>query len=59
MLSSGESLSDRAVRKAANTLIAPLVAAAASNRILAPRNVMWTPILFLTVPLNHLRGVPR
>ena len=56
-LSSGESLSDRAVRQVANKLIAPLWKRQL-EKILA-REGDVDAVLFLTVPPNHLRGVPR
>lgn len=56
-LTNGESLSDRAVRQAANKLIAPLWKRQL-ERILA-REPDVDAVLFLTVPPNHLRGVPR
>ena len=52
----GESLSDRSVRRAATVLIAPLWRRHL-DRILAVEGDV-SAILFLTVPLNHLRGVP-
>ncbi len=53
---SGESLSDKAVRQVANALIAPLWQRHL-ERILS-RETDVDAILFLTVPLNHLRGLP-
>ena len=53
---SGESLADRAVRTAANRLIAPLWQRHL-ERILAAEDDVDA-IVFLTVPLNHLRGIP-
>ena len=55
--SRGESLNDRAVRTLANKLIAPLWQRHL-ERILR-RETDVNAILFLTVPLNHLRGLPR
>lgn len=52
----GESLSDKAVRRAANTLIAPLWKRHLEQILLRDNDV--DAVLFLTVPLNHLRGVP-
>ena len=52
----GESLSDRTVRQLANTLIAPLWRRQL-ERILN-RETDVDAILILTVPLNHLRGLP-
>ncbi|MDE2775859.1 MAG: glycosyltransferase [Chloroflexota bacterium] len=56
-LASGESLSDRAVRQAANKLIAPLWKRQLERILARERDV--DAVLFLTVPPNHLRGVPR
>ena len=52
----GDSLSDRAVRNTAQTLIAPLWRRHL-ERILT-REPDFDALLFLTVPLNHLVGVP-
>ncbi len=52
----GESLSDKAVRRAANTLIAPLWKRHLEQILRRDNDV--DAILFLTVPLNHLCGVP-
>ena len=52
----GESLSDKAVRRAANTLIAPLWKRHLEQILRRDNDV--DAVLFLTVPLNHLRGVP-
>lgn len=52
----GESLADRAVRTAANQLIAPLWRRHLERILLAEGDV--DALVFLTVPLNHLRGVP-
>lgn len=54
--STGDSLSDRAIRSAAQTLIAP-VWRRHLERILT-REPDVDALLFLTVPLNHLTGVP-
>ncbi len=53
----GESLSDRAVRKVANQLITPLWQRHLERILLRESDV--NAILFLTVPLNQLRGLPR
>ena len=52
----GDSLSDRAVRITAQTLIAPIWRRHL-ERILT-REPDFDALLFLTVPLNHLKGVP-
>lgn len=52
----GESLADRAVRRAANTLIAPLWQRQLERVLVRETDV--DAILILTAPLNHLRGVP-
>lgn len=52
-----ESVADKAVRKAANTLIAPLWRRHLEKILIRESDV--DAILILTVPLNHLRGVPR
>lgn len=52
----GESPSDKAVRRAANTLIAPLWKRHLEKILLRENDV--DAVLFLTVPLNHLCGVP-
>lgn len=54
--SSDESLSDKVVRQTAQRLIAPLWAKHL-DRILTQQPDIDA-IIFLTVPLNHLRGVP-
>ena len=53
---SGESLSDRAVRKVANQLIAPLWQRHLERILRRESDV--NAILFLTAPLNQLRGLP-
>jgi hypothetical protein len=55
--SSEESLADRAVRRAAQTLIAPLWQRHLDRLLTQQPDV--DAVLFLTVPLNHLAGVPR
>lgn len=52
-----DSISDKAVRRAANTLIAPLWRTHLEKILIRESNV--DAILILTVPLNHLRGLPR
>ncbi len=52
-----ESVADKAVRKVANTLIAPLWRRHLEKILIRESDV--DAILILTVPLNHLRGVPR
>ncbi len=52
-----ESIADKAVRQAANTLIAPLWRRHLEKILIRESDV--DAILILTVPLNHLRGVPR
>jgi glycosyltransferase involved in cell wall biosynthesis len=52
-----ESIADRAVRQAANTLIAPLWRRHLEKVLNREDDV--DAILILTVPLNHLRGLPR
>lgn len=52
----GESLSDRAVRTVANKLIAPLWQRSLERILRRESDV--DAILFLTVPLNQLRGLP-
>ena len=54
---SQESLSDKAVRQVANTLIAPLWRRHLERILIGEKDL--DAILFLTVPLNHLRGVPK
>lgn len=56
-LTSGESLGDRAVRQVANALIAPLWKRQLEGILVREPDV--DAVLFLTVPPNHLRGVPR
>lgn len=51
-----ESIADKAVRQAANTLIAPLWRRHLETILIRESDV--DAILVLTVPLNHLRGVP-
>ncbi len=53
---SGESLSDRAVRQAANRLIAPIWQRRLERILRRESDV--DALLFLTAPLNHLRGLP-
>ena len=53
---SGESLSDRVVRHSALALIAPLWRRRLER--IVEREADVDAILFLTVPLNHLKGVP-
>lgn len=53
---SGESLADVAVRQAANTVIAPLWRRHLERILIRESDV--DAILILTVPLNHLRGLP-
>ena len=52
-----ESIADKAVRQAANTLIAPLWRRHLEKILFRESDV--DAILILTVPLNHLRGVPK
>ncbi len=52
----GESLSDRALRTAASTLIAPLWRRHLERVLEAEDDV--DALVILTVPLNHLRGLP-
>ena len=52
-----ESISDKAVRQAASTLIAPLWRRHLEKILIRESDV--DAILILTVPLNHLRGLPR
>jgi len=52
-----ESLSDKAVRTLANTLIAPLWRRHLERILLHEPDI--DAIIFLTVPLNHLNGIPR
>lgn len=52
-----ESLADKAVRQAANTVIAPLWRRHLERILIRESDV--DAILVLTVPLNHLRGLPR
>lgn len=54
--SADESRSDKAVRKVANTVIAPLWRRHLERMLMRETDV--DAILFLTVPLNHLRGLP-
>ncbi len=54
--SAGDGLSDRAIRKTAQTFIAP-VWRRHLERILT-REPDFDALLFLTIPLNHLTGVP-
>ncbi len=53
---SNESLTDKAVRKVAHALVSPLWRTHLERVI--SRNKDTDAILFLTVPLNHLTGVP-
>ncbi len=53
---SRESLADKAVRRVANTMIAPLWQRHLERILVDETDV--DAILFLTVPLNHLRGLP-
>jgi len=53
---SGESLADKTVRRVANTMIAPLWQRHLERILIRETDV--NAILFLTVPLNHLRGLP-
>jgi len=53
---SGESLADKTVRRVANTMIAPLWQRHLERILIRETDV--DAILFLTVPLNHLRGLP-
>ncbi len=53
---SDDSLSDRAIRRAAQTLIAPLWRRHLERILTSEPDI--DALLFLTVPLNHLRGVP-
>ena len=52
-----DSLSDQAVRTAAQTLIAPIWRRHLEQTL--TREPDFDALLFLTVPLNHLRGIPR
>ncbi|MCY3833479.1 MAG: glycosyltransferase [Chloroflexi bacterium] len=52
-----ESLADRSTRQLANSLIAPLWQRHVKRILRAERDV--AAVLFLTVPLNHLRGLPK
>lgn len=52
-----ESFSDKAVRGTANTFIAPLWRRHLERIMLREPDI--DAIIFLTVPLNHLKGVPR
>ena len=52
-----DSLMDRAVRRTAQALIAPLWREHLAS--ILNRNADIDAIVFLTVPLNHLKGVPR
>jgi spore maturation protein CgeB len=52
-----ESLSDRSVRKLAQTLITPLWRRHLERILLHEPDI--DAVLFLTVPLNHFNGVPR
>ena len=54
--SANESFSDKAVRRVANTIIAPLWRRHLEKILLRESDV--DAILVLTVPLNHLRGLP-
>ena len=55
-VTNSESLADKAVRGVANTMIAPLWRRRLERILVRESDV--DAILFLTVPLNHLRGVP-
>ena len=55
--SNNESISEKTVRKLAQTLIAPLWQKHLEYILLQETDI--DAILFLTVPLNHLKGVPR
>ena len=55
--SADESLGDKAIRRIAQTAIAPLWRRHLDRLLSAERDV--SAVLFLTVPLNHLKGVPR
>ena len=52
-----ESLADKAVRQVANTMIAPLWRRHLERILIRESDV--DAILVLTVPLNHLRGLPK
>ena len=52
----GDSLYDRAVRKAAQTFIAPVWRRRLERQL--SREQDFDAVLFLTVPLNHLTGLP-
>ena len=54
---SRESFADRSTRQLARTLIAPLWRRHFDRILRAERDV--DAVLFLTVPLNHLRGLPK
>ena len=55
--SSRESLSDTAIRKFAQSAIAPLWRRHLDRILRLDSDI--TAVLFLTVPLNHLKGIPR
>ena len=55
--SAGDSFSDRVIRRSAQTLIAPLWQRHLERILQRESDV--DALLFLTVPLNHLVGVPR
>ena len=52
-----DSLSDRAIRRVAQSFIAPLWQRHLEQILTRERDI--AALLFLTIPLNHLRGVPR
>ncbi len=54
--STGDSISDRAIRNAAQTFIAPLWRRHLERML--TREPDFDALLFLTIPLNHLTGVP-